>query len=130
LCGNHIPLAICSGALKEEIESMLRGIGLRECFGIITAAEDVTIGKPDPQGYLLTAKVLSEQIGSPIRPEDCLVIEDAPTVARSVRAAGFKVLAVATTYPADKLRDAHYITQTLAPAEVQRAIPQLQLSRH
>src|SRR4051812_42598850 len=56
------PLAICSGALREEIETMLEGVCLRDCFGVITSAEDVTIGKPDPQGYLLTARRVSERI--------------------------------------------------------------------
>src|SRR6476620_796609 len=57
----NYPLAICSGALREEIEAMLIGINLRDCFSIITAAEDVTVGKPDPMGYLLTAKLLGEK---------------------------------------------------------------------
>src|ERR1700723_2174994 len=56
----HYPLAICSGALREEIEAMLEGVRLRDCFGTIVSAEDVTVGKPDPQGYLLTIKQMHE----------------------------------------------------------------------
>src|SRR2546423_8282166 len=48
------PLAICSGALREEIEAMLEGIALRDCFPTIASAEDATVGKPDPAGYLCT----------------------------------------------------------------------------
>src|SRR5438552_2164597 len=55
----NYPLAICSGALREEIEAMLIGINLRDCFSIITAAEDVPVGKPDPMGYLQTVKQLA-----------------------------------------------------------------------
>ena len=40
----HYPLAICSGALREEIEAMLEGVSLRDCFSVIVAAEDVTVG--------------------------------------------------------------------------------------
>ena len=51
----HCPLAICSGALREEIEAMLEGVGLRDCFGVIVAAEDVTSASRT-RGYLLTAR--------------------------------------------------------------------------
>jgi beta-phosphoglucomutase len=123
----HYPLAICSGALKDEIEAMLEGIGLRDCFNIIVAAEDVTVGKPDPQGYLLTAKLVSEKIGKPIKPADCLVVEDAPTVIKSVKSAGFKVLGVATTYQAEQLTEADWVVKTLQPREVHKQIPRLQV---
>jgi len=80
----HYPLAICSGALREEIEAMLEGVALRECFKVIVAAEDVTVGKPDPQGYMLCMAQLGQKIKKTLRPEQCLVVEDAPTVIRSV----------------------------------------------
>src|SRR6202011_4662783 len=83
------PLAICSGALRDEIEAMLEGISLRDCFSVIVAAEDVTVGKPDPQGYLMTTELLGEKVRQKLRPQDCLIVEDAPTVIRSVRAVGF-----------------------------------------
>src|SRR3989440_8877068 len=73
----HYPLAICSGALREEVEAMLEGIALRDCFSVVVSAEDVKNGKPDPEGYLLTAKLLSEKMKKNLKPSDCLVIEDA-----------------------------------------------------
>src|SRR5436190_3768847 len=88
----HYPLAICSGALREEIEVMLEGISLRDCFKVIVAAEDVTAGKPDPQGYLLTAERLSQRIGRKLPPSECLVVEDAPTVIRRAKEVGFATL--------------------------------------
>ena len=103
------PLAICSGALRDEIEAMLEGIRLRDCFPVIVAAEDVTVGKPDPQGYLLTLKLLSQKIGRTLQPKDTLIVEDVPTVIQSVRAAGFSVLGVTSSYPAEKLSDANWI---------------------
>ena len=124
----NYPLAICSGALREEIEAMLEGINLRDCFKVIVAAEDVTVGKPDPQGYLLTAKLLAEKSKvSPLAPADCLVVEDAPTVIRSTKAVGFKTLGVATSYPMDKLADAHYVVKSLHPEVVRSTIAGLKL---
>ena len=122
------PLAICSGALKEEIEAMLEGINLRDCFKIIVAAEDVTVGKPDPQGYLKTVELLAENAKlTGLKPADCLIVEDAPTVIRSTMAVGFKTLAVATSYPPEKLTDANYVVRALHPQTVQAVIPELSL---
>jgi len=123
----HYPLAICSGALREEIEAMLEGISLRDCFSLIVAAEDVAVGKPDPQGYFLCANLLSEKFKIPLKPTDCLIVEDAPTVIRSVKAAGFPTLAVATSNPLDKFIDANWRVKTLEPAEVKKQIPELKL---
>ena len=129
------PLAICSGALREEIEAMLEGVALRDCFSVIVAAEDVTVGKPDPQGYLLTLDLLSEKMRKsaaagvrpppPLKPADALVIEDAPKVIQSVKAAGFPTLGVATSYPLMKLMDADWQTRSLRPDEVLEQVPRL-----
>jgi beta-phosphoglucomutase len=124
------PLGICSGALREEIEAMLEGVALRDCFAVIVSAEDVTVGKPDPSGYLLTAQLLSEKMlkaGPPLRPADCLVVEDAPKVIQSARSVGFRTLGVATSYPMVKLTDADWAVKSLEPAEVDREVPDLRL---
>jgi HAD superfamily hydrolase (TIGR01509 family) len=121
------PLAICSGALREEIEAMLEGVSLRDCFPVIVAAEDVAVGKPDPSGYLLTLKLLSEKMKKPLTPADCLVVEDAPTVIRAVKAVGFPTLGVATSYPLMKLADADWAVKTLRPEEVLAQVPRLKL---
>lgn len=125
----HYPLAICSGALRDEIEGMLEGIALRDCFRVIVAAEDVEVGKPDPSGYLLAAKLLSEQAGKPIAPPQCLVVEDAPTVIERAGQAGFKTLAVATTYAPERLRVADRVVKSLRPDEVLAAYPRLRFYR-
>jgi beta-phosphoglucomutase len=123
----HYPLAICSGALREEIEAMLEGISLRDCFKVIVAAEDVTVGKPDPSGYLMCARQLSEKVKKELQPADCLIVEDAPTVIRSVRGVGFPVIGVATSYPPEKLSEANYVVRDLKLQTVAAAIPELKL---
>jgi beta-phosphoglucomutase len=123
----HYPLAICSGALREEIEAMLEGIALRDCFKVIVAAEDVTVGKPDPSGYLQCAAQLSVKMKRELKPADCLIVEDAPTVIKSVRAVGFPVLAVATSYPPEKLQEANYVVKDLKVATVGQMISGLKL---
>jgi beta-phosphoglucomutase-like phosphatase (HAD superfamily) len=114
--------------LREEVEAMLEGVALRDCFPIIVAAEDVTTGKPDPSGYILAAKLVAERLKKPqFKPADCLVIEDAPAVCRTARKAGFPVLAVATSYPIEQLTDANWRVLNLAPSQVHAQLPQLKL---
>jgi beta-phosphoglucomutase-like phosphatase (HAD superfamily) len=104
---------------------MLEGVALRDCFPVIVAAEDVTIGKPDPSGYLLAVKLLGEKAKRPLSPADCLIVEDAPKVVHSVRKVGFPVLAITNTYPAEKLSEANWVVKSLRPDEVKHAIPEL-----
>jgi HAD superfamily hydrolase (TIGR01509 family) len=113
LAAHAVPMAICSGAIREEIVPMLAAVGLAAHFPIIVAAADVDVGKPDPRGYRLAANLLSQKIGQPLEPADCLIIEDAPSVIRSVRAAGFKVLGVAGSYPLSKLAEASWAVKSL-----------------
>ena len=123
----HYPLAICSGALREEVEAMLEGVNLRDCFPVIVAAEDVKKGKPDPEGYLLAAELVRRKTGLKFAPADCLVIEDAPTVIKSANAAGFHTMAVATSYPLEALAHAKYRVTRLTPAQVLQQIPTLEI---
>jgi len=121
----HYPLAIVSGARRDEIEAMLEGVRLRDCFPTIVAADDVSVGKPDPSGYLLAVELMSQRTRTKLKPSDCLVIEDAPSVVKSTRQVGFHVLGVTTSHRAEELADAHYVLSTLRPQEVRKKIPQL-----
>jgi sugar-phosphatase len=67
---------------------------------VLLTAEDVTSGKPDPEGYLKAA----QQLGEP--PEHCVVIEDAPAGIQAARRAQMPVIAVASTHPPAQLQDA------------------------
>ena len=112
-------MAICSGALRDEIELALECIGAGEQFKLIVAARDVTRGKPDPEGYLLAAEQLAKCTGLDINPARCVVLEDSPAGITSGKAAGMKVLAVTTSYTADALGEADAIVDTLADVSVE-----------
>lgn len=102
----HWPLAICSGALRPEIEFALDRLGCRELIPTIIAAEDTTRCKPDPQGYLIALEALSTRVGAALRPADCLVIEDSLAGVASAKAAGMQCVAVLHTYTDPELRAA------------------------
>ncbi len=88
-------IAICSGSSHSEIMAVLSKVRqgkLRAYFDTIVTAEDVQIGKPSPEGYLLTAKRLD------VLPSRCLVIEDTPYGVNAAKAAGMQVIGLMTTY--------------------------------
>ncbi|KAJ5677627.1 uncharacterized protein N7477_003260 [Penicillium maclennaniae] len=67
---------------------------------MLVVAEDVNQGKPDPACYLLGRKKLG------IESSSILVLEDAPSGIKAGKAAGFKVLALATTHKLEQLKEA------------------------
>lgn len=112
----RLRLAIVSGALRHEIEFVLDQAGIRKSFDHITSAEDVSRGKPDPEGFrhALVSLNRTKPAGRPeLLPEDCLVIEDSIPGIRAAHAAGMKVLAVANTHPFEELGEAEARTSTL-----------------
>lgn len=120
------PLAIASGALRQEIELILEQAGLRKAFLHITSAEDVSRGKPDPQPFQYALAGLTAQRPSlDLDATSCLVIEDSLPGIRAAKSAGMKVLAVANTHTVQDLHEAHAITHSLAdttPADLERRL--------
>ena len=110
--GARCPLAICSGARREEIEAILKALNLAPYFRTIVAAGEVP-GKPDPTGYLLAMRQLAAHTGRRLTPKDCLIVEDSPLVITSLREVGFRVLAVACSVPESSLVHADYVVPSL-----------------
>jgi beta-phosphoglucomutase len=116
------PLAIASGARREEIVATLEATGLTGHFRIIVGAQDFTLGKPNPESYLLALERLNHSLnGSHVQilPSECLVIEDSVGGVQGAVAAGMKCLAVANTYPAEKLTAAHRIVGSFEEVTVE-----------
>lgn len=79
---------------------------------VFVTADDVIHGKPDPEPYLKGAEGLG------IKPAECLVIEDAPAGIQAARAAGMKVIGMASTFAPEKLAGADAVVQKLAQVDV------------
>lgn len=105
LQAHHIRRAVCSGAIRNDIEQMLAGSDLMDAFEVIITAEDVKKGKPDPQGYVLALEKLNQDEKTPIKPAECVVIEDSHWGLAAAAAAGMHPVAITNTYPAEQLRD-------------------------
>jgi len=115
----HYPLAIASGARRQEIESTLESTGLRRYFVVVVAAEDFPRGKPHPESFLFALRRLNEALDSaPVQPRECLVIEDSVGGVRGARAAGMACLAVANSYPRQMLEAANVIVNSLEEVPV------------
>jgi HAD superfamily hydrolase (TIGR01509 family) len=109
----QIPIAICSGALRPEIELILEEAGLRGRFDVIVSAEDVHRGKPDPEGFMLALQRLNDVWPDAIAPACCIVVEDSHWGLKAARAAGMRTVAVTNTYEAAQLKHADKIVARL-----------------
>ena len=112
-----MPVAICSGALKRDIDavlSTLEGGSLTRLFQTIVTADDVARSKPDPESYRLAVSQLS------LDPDQCVAIEDTPAGLQSARDAGLKTIAVATTHEQAKLAGlADHVADDLASVNIE-----------
>jgi mannitol-1-/sugar-/sorbitol-6-phosphatase len=79
---------------------------------VLVSADDVSKGKPDPEPYLMGAKLLG------MNPAECLVIEDAPAGILAAHAGRMKAIAITSTYPASALGEADVVIQKLAQIRV------------
>src|SRR5215475_13818172 len=77
----HVPLAICSGAARDEIEPVIEAAGVAGCFRTVVSSDDVVHGKPDPEGYVKTLEILE------VDPARAAVFEDTEAGVSSARAA-------------------------------------------
>jgi HAD superfamily hydrolase (TIGR01509 family) len=115
-----LPLAVASGALRQEIETILSAAGLLKHFAVIISAEDVDHGKPEPEIFLKALARLNAQVedGHPIDAADCLVIEDSKEGIRGARRAGMKCLAVSNSHPTELLQEANAVVRSLEEVDL------------
>ena len=117
---DNLPLAVASGALRHEIETILTTAGLIQYFKVIVSAEDVDRGKPEPDIFLQALARLNGQIANAIQAGDCVVIEDSKEGIKGARRAGMKCLAVTNSHPAELLGEAHTIVNSLEEVGLSR----------
>jgi HAD superfamily hydrolase (TIGR01509 family) len=86
-----VPHALVTGSQRPFTEAVLASTGFR--FPVTVTGDDVTRTKPDPEPYLLAAKLLDAD------PEQCVALEDSPNGVASATAAGCHVVAVPTLLP-------------------------------
>ena len=94
---------------------ILHKAGIRALFADIVAAEDVELGKPEPDGFNLVLGRLGYILRPhpPLLAAECLVIEDTAAGIEAARRAGMRILAVAQTVTASALTAADLVRPSL-----------------
>jgi HAD superfamily hydrolase (TIGR01509 family) len=111
-----IPRVIGSSTHRLNITTSLDILGLAGFFAAIVSAEDVSLGKPDPQVFLLAAGKIDRQ------PSRCVVFEDAPMGIEAALAGGMKAVGVSGTHGSGTLARAHRVVarlDQLSPADLE-----------
>ncbi len=103
--------AIATSGTRDTAMTRLRHTSLSVPSVLITA-DDVKRGKPNPEAYLLAAAKLD------VRPERCVVVEDAPAGVSAAHAAGMRVIAVATTHSQIELGEADIRAERLVDIQI------------
>jgi len=94
----RVPLAICSGAARAEIEPVVESAGLAPLLRGIVSSDDVVAGKPHPEGYLKALELLGD-----VRPGEVLAIDDTEAGIASAKAAGLLTFAKTGTLDPHRL---------------------------
>jgi beta-phosphoglucomutase family hydrolase len=109
---DNIKTAIASSAVPENVEVIIRGLGIENCFQAIAYGTEVAEGKPSPQIFQLAAKKLGVEAGN------CVVIEDAIAGVTAAKRAGMKCVAVTNSHPGKSLEKADLIVDTLEKVDI------------
>lgn len=109
-----LSIALVTNAPRENVGTILHGLGLEAYFDVTVLAEEVGVGKPDPEPYLATL----EKLG--IRADEAIAFEDSTSGIASAVGASIQTVGVATTQPPEKLLDAgaYLVIEDFTDAEV------------
>jgi beta-phosphoglucomutase len=107
MMASRFPLGIASGALRHEIEAILRGANLEQYFRFIVASGETPEGKPAPDPYRRATALHA------VLPGECVAIEDSRWGIESAKSAGLACVGITTTYSRDHLTAADRIVASL-----------------
>ena len=88
----RLKLAVCTGAQSEFLDITVDQLGIRKRFSILQSSDEIKNGKPDPEIYLTTCRLLQTN------PSECIVLEDSSNGCRAGRRAGCYIIAVPSEY--------------------------------
>ncbi len=109
--------AIASSAPRLNVELMARVLGLADGMDALVGAEDVRVGKPDPEVFLRAAAALG------VPPERCIVVEDAAAGIEGACRAGMRSIGVGGIATAEATVNAESLDR-LPPDAFDLLIPQ------
>jgi HAD superfamily hydrolase (TIGR01509 family) len=111
-------VAVASSADKIKVSANLNKIGLPfEAWDTVITGEQVKKKKPAPDIFLTTAQNIS------VKPQECVVVEDAVNGIQAAKAAGMRCVAVAQTFPAEKLQGADVVRDKILDVQLSDLAP-------
>ena len=114
----HVVVASSADMIKvrANLEKIQLPVGY---WDAVITGEDVVKKKPAPDIFLTAAKGLG------VRAQECVVVEDAVNGIQAAKAAGMRCVAVATTFPGDRLNDADVVRDNIASVSLSDLAPYL-----
>lgn len=113
-------IAVASSADAVKVRMNLQKIGLPvEYWDAVIWGEDVKKKKPAPDIFLFAANKLG------VDPAKCAVVEDAVNGIQAAKAAGMRCIAVATSFPPEKLGEADVVRERISDIQVTDLAPNL-----
>jgi len=116
LNASNFKAAIATSCNRELSREILKAAAVPFHQMIYVTGDKVKNKKPDPELYLTAARELK------IEPNDCAVIEDAPSGVQAAKSAGCKCIAVTNTTVADKLLKADIVVESLEEINLEKII--------
>jgi HAD superfamily hydrolase (TIGR01549 family) len=104
----RIHCSVASSGEMANITLVLETLHISDYFASIISGAHLPAGKPDPMVFTLAAASLG------VKPESCLVIEDAPAGIQAAKSAGMLCCALATTFSSVELQQADLLLENLA----------------
>lgn len=99
----NLPMAVATAAPPENVSFILDELDLRRHFKVVVSAQDVKNGKPDPEIFLKSAGSLG------VKPESCLVFEDALAGIEAARRASMDAVMLCTTIEAHEVEGQSHV---------------------
>jgi beta-phosphoglucomutase len=109
-------VGVVSGATRAEIAPALTAAGLDELISATVTVDDVSRGKPAPEGYLTALELLGAN------PDGSVAFEDSEPGIEAALAAGLRCVAVLGTLPRERLARADTIVERLDADAVREAL--------
>jgi len=116
-------IAVVSGAWRNEVEFGLEKAGIADVIEVIVAAEEIQVGKPEPEGFLLALERLGRPQGAPLHDFRVIVIEDSLPGLEAARKLGAGCVMIASSHQRETLTGADAIWDSFAGHDVRELEP-------
>jgi len=121
LSHKRFKLAVGSSGPPENVKLLLNSLKVKKYFDVIITAAEVSKSKPEPDVFLMGAEKVN------VKPENCIVIEDAPVGIEAAKRAGMKSIAITTTHDEKELLIADLIVKDLSFVSIKDVITLLKI---